>query len=480
MGAALALAAGCGGGGKAERGEGNVVWLDHGAGVDAARLEALRRAGVREVVVEAGALAWEGGRPRVAGSVPRASVRLPAVLAVEGSWQAPAGTGGDLGEALAGELRRVGFAAAAVGWRPVGFLLDLEPPAGEDGLRDYGKALERVRRMEDGERFVAVALDRRALAAPGAEAVVAAADLVVAFLYGPRSGVGPGPRGAQAWSLAGLEADLARLDALGTPYLLGVGTVGTLTRGDGTAEDDTTTVARLSRLLAVRGLRYEPPPLFEVRDHQIYPFRAERALSVGGWALAAGEAVVVRRLAPHHLRILGERVAAAAPRFYRGLLLDRLPREGEDLALTAEELAAAADPAAGGPRLELTVEPARSRRNAMAVTLSHRGGSATELALLDGNYVEVRLDGGSFGHVEPGGFRRYELMRGGRRAADMRSLTEADALRLYVPFLEAGELVASGPIEVRGRAEVSGRLLLPDGEVVVLAVQGWPPEAAPR
>ncbi|HEX2163963.1 MAG TPA: hypothetical protein VHM02_08440, partial [Thermoanaerobaculia bacterium] len=101
--------------------------------------------------------------------------------------------------------------------------------------------------------------------------------------------------------------------------------------------------------------------------------------------------------------------------------------------------------------------------------IAHRGGGATEVAGVEHNYVDVRLAGGSFGAVDPGGFARYELRADGRRAADMASLRRADVLRLYVPFLEAGDEVASGLVRHSGTATASGRFLLPDGRVVEVA-----------
>jgi hypothetical protein len=429
--------------------------------------EELRRAGVREVFLEAAGLGWEQGDPHLgAASDPAAGLaglRLPVALTIHGEWWrlGDVTPGAAAGQALIDPLRQLVRSATATGVAVVGIHFDFT--LGEDAsLRAYGDAVEAIREELPEDFYLAVSLDRAMLRSPGIEAVAAPADVVVPFLFGPRAAGRPGPRGDEAWSLAGIDEDLARLEELGTPYLVGVGTVGGVWRA-GEAEEPLT-ATRLGALLADRALEARPAPLFAAADAQLYPFVARHAHRLGEWTLAAGEEVEARRLTVHHLRALLERLDAAGSPLHLGQLYDRLPRPREGLALTPAELAAAHGPAAAAPRLELAAEA--SGRGRMRVRLAHRGGGATEVAAFDHNYVEVRLAGGAFGAVDPGGFARYELLAAGRRAADMAAVRRADVLRLYAPYLERGDEVASGPIRHTGAAALSGRFLMPDGTVV--------------
>jgi hypothetical protein len=433
-------------------------------------VEHLRRAGVREVFVEAGALRWEGEVARVegrlAGSGDVAAPRLPAVVSVHGAWSPRAGAAPEaVGAALADALLALSRRGVAAGLAVTGVHLDLEVTPGE-AVDGYGRALSVVREELSEDLLLAVSLDRALLRSPEADVLAEPADVLVAFLFGPRAAGRPGPRGEEAWSLDGVEDDLARLAELGTPYLVGIGTVGGVARAGGAQER--WTGVRLGALLADRALDPRPAPLFAASDAQLYPFVARRPTRLGDWDLAAGEEIEARRLAPHHLRALVERIEAAGSPLHLGQLYDRLPRPGEGLALTPAELAAAADPAAAAPRLELVLERAGG---GLRVGLAHRVGAATEVAAFDHNYVEVRLAGGSFGAVDPGGFARYELLADGRRAADQAALRRADTLRLYTPFLEAGDEVASGAVRHSGTATATARFLMPDGTVVEAAAE---------
>lgn len=466
----LAVLGACGADRGVERPPGSAVLgaVDEVGALAPGDLEHLRRAGVREVFVEAGELGWEGEAPRVegrlAGTGDLAAARLPAVLSVHGAWSPPAGAETEaVGAALADALLALSRRGVVAGLAVTGVHVDLQVAPGE-AVDAYGRALSVVREELSEDLVLAVSLDRALLRSPEAEVLAEPADVLVAFLFGPRAAGRPGPRGEAAWSLDGVEADLGRLAELGTPYLVGIGTVGGVARAGG-AEERWTGV-RLGALLADRALDPRPAPLFGSADAQLYPFVVRRPTRLGEWDLAAGEEIEARRLAPHHLRALVERVEAAGSPLHLGQLYDRLPRPGEGLALTPAELAAAADPAAAAPRLELVLERAGG---GLRVRLAHRGGAATEVAAFDHNYVEVRLAGGSFGAVDPGGFARYELLADGRRAADQAALRRADTLRLYTQFLEAGDEVASGVVRHSGAATATARFLMPDGTVVEAA-----------
>lgn len=468
----LLLVAGCtapANEGTLPRGSGIVTSAEVVGRLASQDLEFLRIAGVREMYLDAAHLRWEAGRPSILVEPydlhDAAGPRLPVVLTSSGQWEVLAGSAAaDIGEALGEGLRGLRRRATAAGLTVVGLHLDVALPASPDSLAAYAVATEAVREVLPEDVFLAISFDRPTLHSAEAYELAAPADVVVAFLFGPRGDGRPTSRGEEAWRLDNLEDDLARLEDLGRPFLVGIGTTGGVAREGATGELFTAT--RLGSLLRDRALDPRPAPLFGSAEAQLYPFVARRPTRLGEWDLAAGEEIEARRLAPHHLRALVERVEAAGSPLHLGQLYDRLPRPGEGLALTPAELAAAADPAAAAPRLELVLERAGGR---LRVRLAHRGGAATEVAAFDHNYVEVRLAGGSFGAVDPGGFARYELLADGRRAADQAALRRADTLRLYTQFLEAGDEVASGVVRHSGAATATARFLMPDGTVVEAA-----------
>lgn len=484
MVAGAVAVAGCGREPGVERATGSVIVgsVAEVAALEAGEVEDLRRAGVREVFLDAGSVRFEQGEPVLAAALEDAAAaarpRLPVVLSIGGGWpragEFPPAAGA--GALLAERLRELARGAMAAGLAVVGVHLDLDLPSDAEAVEAYGRLVEGVAEELPEVIGLALSLDRATLRSPAAEELVASADLLVPFLFGPRLGRLSGPSSDERWTLQGIEDDLTRLEELGKPYLVGVGIVGGVWRAGEAGEPFTGT--RLGALLADGALDARPAPLFAGTDAQIYPFVARRAHRLGEWSLAAGEEIEARRLAAHHLRALLARVEAAGSPLHLGQLYARLPRPGEGLALTPAELAAAHGPAAAAPRLELAGEaPGRGR---LRVHLAHRGGGATEVAALDHNYVEVRLAGGAFGAVDPGGFARYELLADGRRAADMATLRRADTLRLYAPYLERGDEVASGPIRHTGTVALSGRFLMPDGTVVeVTAGEGERAEAAP-
>lgn len=469
------------------KGSGSAVWA---AAADVAALttderEALRAAGVGEAFLEAGHLE-EGSTtidPALSGLDGVAAARFPVTLVVAGAW--PARSGEEAGAGLAGELRRLRLAAEEAGVTVVGYHLDLVPPAGDAALERYAAALTAVAGAVESGIFLSVSLDAATLGKEGVAQVADAVDFAVAFLYGPRSDDGPGAVGDEAWSLADLGPRFARLDELGLPFLVGVGTIGQMAHLDGEGNlVEVTTEADLPSLFGRRGLGLPRSDFLDVLDRQSYRLQAERAIAVGDWRLATGDWLRVTRLSSHHLT----RVAAAAAGSdgYLGLLFHRLRRPGEELSLSPLALAGAAS---GETTTELVVEvePSGSSNQPFRVRVANRGAQPTEVAFIDGNYVEVRaLGGAAFSDVSAGEFRRYDLEHEGRRVDNMRALRQADVIKLYVPLLEPGDEVTSGVLSLRGArregelVELGGLFYLPGGDVLELAPRRWPTPPAPE
>ena len=491
---ALAAVPACAGrGGRPEPSPGSFLWVaaEDAAALTAEEVAALERSGIGRLVLEAGTLGADG-RPEIepvafrsmaASHLP--AVRLPVLLAVSGSWDGsddPPEAGVSLAEGLTAVRRR----AEAAGWRPVGFLLDLALPADEESLEGFAALLETVAEEAGGGALLGVTVDPAVLGSPGVESIAEAADLLVAFLYGPRPDGGPAAEGDAAWSVEAAGEGARRLDGLGTPFLVGVGTVGELVRLDRSgAAAERTTRADLASLLAAPGLSAPRAPVLEGLDRQRYELTVQEPLAVGGWRLPAGSAFAVQRLTVHHLDAFLAHLAELGLSRHLGQVWMRPPRAGEGLAVPVAALTEVAAGRPPGPRLELALEErsARRGRRVVRVTLSNPGGEATEIASFDANRVELTTPSGAFVRVDPGDFRRYELTRGGRRVADARSASRADGLRLYAPRLAAGETLTSGDVEVRGgrgvpRIEATATFLAPGGERVE-AVAGDPAETAP-
>jgi len=491
---AAALAAACAGrGGRPAPSPGSALWVsaEDAAGLSAADVGALEAGGIGRLVLAAGTLAAGPGAGietvdlRAEPGAPRPAVRLPVLLAVSGTWGGAAEPAEE-GARLAGELAALRRRAEAAGWRPIGFLLDLAVPPDEPALDGYAELLAAAGEAVGDGALLAATVDPAALGVPGFEAIAAGADLLVAFLYGPRPDGGPAAGGEAAWRLDAVAEAARRLDALGTPFWVGVGTVGELTllASDGSVTDRTTR-ADLGPLLAAPELAAPRAAVLEGLDRQRYAFAVREPLTVAGRAVPAGGAVAVQRLTAHHLARLPARLAELGLSHHLGQLWMRPPRAGEGLAVPVATLADAAAGRPVGPRLELALEErsAGGGRRVVRVRLANVGGEATEIAALDANLVELTSPSGTFGRVDPGGFRRYELTREGRRVADARAASRADGLRLYVPRLAPGETVVSGDVEVRGgrgapRIAAKASFLAPGGTVVE-AVTGAPAEETP-
>lgn len=473
------------------RPEGSALWVapaDLGV-LTADDREALRRGDVRELFLEAGRLtAATGGAPVVepradlSGADVSGSARLPVTLVVRGAWPA-ALDAESAAPALAGELRSLRRGAEDAGLVVAGYHLDLELPRGGEALERSAATLRRTRR-ELGERlFLSVSLDPRTLDGAGVDKLVSAVDFVVPFLYGQRPDGGPGPGPRQAWTLHTVDQGVERLRELEAPFLLGIGTVGQLHRlGVDGQPVDSTSHASLSSLLYHRALGPGRSAVLEVQDRQTYNFEVERPVTLGEWQLRRGEELQVSRLSTYHLRQAAARAEAIAPLLHLGELFDRLPREGENLSPGPASLAGAALGSSTVPDLVVELQP-RGGSARFQVVLRNRGAQPTEVSSLEHNYVELRaLGGAAFRNVNPGEFRRFELESEGRKVANMQALRNADTLKLYVPVLEAGQRVESGVIALAGTGgdpvmEVTGRFILPSGELLHLPLRPWPAPA---
>lgn len=477
--ALAALAAGCGGPERPRKAEGSALWA--GAPAVAAlppgTLERLREAGVRELFVPAARVSWPGGRPRLDvlldGPLPR---RVPATLVVGGEGP-PAGAGEAAGEELGRELARLRLAAEGSGLLAVGIHLDLAVPAGAS-LADLAALIEAVRPGLGEGLLLSARLDAGRLADPDAERLAEAVDFLICPLYGQR------PEEAEVearWRLDAVTEQVAALERLGADYLVEVVTLGAAYRlGPDGGRRDATAAADLVELVRNRALERTQTRLLEGWDRRVLSFAAARPTEAAGWRLEAGEGLRAVQIQGRDVVELRRRLRALEIEHHLGELYFRAPEPGEGLALTLPVLADAllGVPAAADLAVELRDAQRTAGGLAFRVALVNAGDGPTDVALYANNYVELRVPGGSFPSIAPGGFRRYEMMVGGREAADMQAFRGADTVRLYATLVGAGEEVVSGPIQARlgpaGTIEAGGLFALPGGEEYTLPQSRWP------
>lgn len=469
LAALMILSLACGSrGGRPEKPARSALWVASGASLEYAEVARLEPVGVGELFVEIGRLRFSGSQPTVevlpTFSLPR---RTGVTLVISGAWPAELVGAAAVGEALAAELRRLGETARERGLEPLGFHLDIAGPTlppslveGVAGLRD----------QLDPSTYLSVSLDRRWLAAKEARQLAKAADFVVPFLYGQRQGE---REDSSAWDLRKVEQNLRTLDDWGEPYLIGVVTLARalhLSRqGEVLGE---TTRFDLPALVRNRGLELAHGFTLDAIDRQAYRFSASGPLKVGPFALTKGQGVYVLGLSSFHVEEFLRVTGTVNLEHHLGQLYYRVasPEEKMSLSITNLESALGPEPAAARPVLRLLGGGSQYQ-----VELTNATAERSDVMVLGGNYVELTVEGGSFGSVDAGDFHRWELLekKGGEL---VRAFRGAKILRLHAPLLEASETLKSGTIRVSGgKVRATGSFVVPGGTVVAAELVGAVP-----
>lgn len=474
--AALA-SAGCFGGRAPEPAAGSALWLAaESAPADSTRLARLESFGVRGLFVEAASLEWRAGAPAFARQALAApSRRMPSTLVVSGEWAPGEVDPAAAAEKLAAEIATLEAHAERAGLLVVGVHFDLRLPR---DLVAYRRALAELRRRLDGRLFVSVDIARDALGREHLAELARAVDFSVCFLYGQRPGETEDP---DAWDLQSVERNVRELEGLGGRYLLGAALVGGVQRlGPGGKAKEASSLPSLRDLVAQPALELVPGFSLEGVDRQVFELVARAPTRVGDWQLAKGEKVRVVKSATPFLEELLRRAGVWETPHRLGEVFYRAPRPGEGMALGLGSLEEALSPEPAQPRLDLSLD--RVHRDArvwhVRVRLENRGAEPTDLAFFDSNYVELRIHGGRIAGVQPGSFRRYELLHDGREKGTMKALREADTVRLFAPLVEGGDRLESGDIELVLRDEsplltLSASFLLPEGRLLETEAIDW-------
>ncbi len=472
---ALAVAALCasscsGRHGRQEKPARSVLWVTRGGTLEFADLAGLEQRGVGELLVEAGRLSWQGATPRIE---PVATLTMPrrtgVTLVVTGTWPQDELDAAEAAESLAAELEKVAGPGRQANLEALGFHFDV---GARRSLASYGATLEALRAKLDPPAFVSATVERSWLAEPGLPELARSVDFVVPFLYGQRPGE---PEDAAAWDLRRVEANLRRMEELGGKYLMGVVTLARAVEIGGRGAETT----RFSLPALVRNPALELAMGFSLEgiDRSLYQFKAREATSIGPLQLKRGAGLRVMGLASHHLEELQRHLGALDLERMLGTAYYRLAAPEEEMSLSLANLdrALAPEPAEAEPRLRLLA--AGNRR--YTVEVENASDERSDVMLLAGNYVELRVTGGTFGRAEPGDFHRWELLEE-RDGELVRSFRRATVLRFYAPILDGGETLRSGVIEVSGgTVSGSGAFVVPGGRTVAVVFEAAAVEPPP-
>jgi len=470
--AVLALA--CGAPAAPPRAPFVAVWLAADSALpERSELTRLAAAGALELFVEAADLAAGDPPPLVPRPARRLARRTPATLVVRGAWTPPTASPRQLGRAWHERLLAAERAWRESGGVPVGVHFELVVA---DGVPELAAALARLRRELGGRLHLSVALPP-----PGAgeakevAALVAAVDFVTADVYGQPPDAADAPA---LWDRKATRTALASLAAHGAPYAATAWTLGRaeLRRRRGATESLGGALS-LGPLLRSPQLVPRPGAVFAGVDRQVLELEARAAVAVAGRTFERGDVVRVTRPTTHDLETLLELLAPAPQAGRVGVVLRQWPPSADLVSLGPAQLAAALEPGSATPLLAVELVPAAARRDraALRVVLRNAGGEATDLGGGEWNYVQLDFRAGALERVEPGDFAGWEQLWNGRERRTLRALREADTLRLFAPFVGAGETLESGPVELRAAAgelpqvHVSGRFLLPGGRELAIA-----------
>jgi len=442
-----------------------VLWLDVRSGpVSDEALEALAAGGVHEVFLQAAELTWEGGEPQ--WSVDWRAVPMPhaPVTLVVGGLAPSAETSKESVAALAERLAEAELEIQRRGGLPVGFHFHLAVPD-EAALEPLAHLTAKLGAVLGRERPLSVTLPVALLESPGARDLARAASALVVFLYGQGA---QGEESKQLWDLQAVAERLALLESLDRGYLVGVVTLGRMTRRSSSGQSlDATTVGSIRRLLDQPGVDVAFGSALQAVDGRVYDFDVHRPVSVGPWRLAARDRIRIHLLAADQLQRFLELVAAPKWEHHLGQAYFRPPRAEEGLALPPQVLAGILSDRPPPARVEVQRQAdRRGNRLTVRLTVTNTGTESTEIAHVGNNFVQLRTRRGRFLSAERGDFQRYDQID----SASGRRSIRSDTVRLHAPYLAAGETLHSGDLVFLGARdedlELGGSFLLPDGSVV--------------
>ena len=424
----------------------------------------LREAGVEEVFLQSGRLDAATGEIAVVDD----QISLPGGLACTVTFSGVLKNNADpaaLAERILASFRHLQSRIEQEDSLVVGLHLDFTVV---DSFEAYALLLKELRTKLSQKLYLSMTVQRSWLADEALKLALDQTDFFVPFLYGQRI---EEKEDSMAWDLSSIERALESVETLDRPFMLGVISLGTATwsSSSGTIKERITRIS-MKDLVRNPDLQLRPGFSLEGTNRRVYVFEAQRKTAVGEWSLANEETVRIVRVAASDLEELLRRLDLWANPNRIGQLYFRVPHTEERLSLSAESLASALK--LDSKSLDLKTDVAVQRRTGrgwlVRFTLINSSGGFSELALLENNFIEVKIESGHYGNsANAGDFQRYDLLReiDGRRERTFRS---PDILRLYVPMLEGQQQVVSGDIEVITNSaptfRITGSFLLPEGK----------------
>jgi len=412
---------------------GDVIWLlDPSAPGEAGLAQQLSRLGSAALFLPAGRIDLASGRWALVSEAPPPH-SLGAVVLVLRAGEALAGgfqgqsapDGAAIGAALGPALAEA--ARADVFGHVVGVHLDLPfDPAGAGRYAELVSAL----RGSIPAAFVSISVralpkndDERKQVAP----LFAAADALVAFVFGP-----------------GQRVDPVAMDAMRRPWWAAYDTraSGTLLGPDGDARGRVP-ASLLDALSGNPKVELENDLSANDASFTAFTLTVRGPVKAEGLTLAPGDRIAFRIPSVSEMLFqLGSSMAGKHYALGRAILF-----EGAAEAERVFSLAAFEDVLLGRslvPVLEGSVRPAS--RNAVAVALVNRSHQATVLSRV-ANWIEVDLAPARPAEVQLGGFDRYEVYDAAGRPV---SPGRATRVRLFETLLAPAEAVLPARIVVRG------------------------------
>ncbi len=460
---------------RPEKPPASALWVGSQAeSLEATTVERLKEAGVAELFVPVAKLDLTADPPFKRFPIPDLPPATAVTLVIQGAEaigsQDPDAAAGQVTEAA----RQLRFDVEAQGVIPVGVHFDLLSVGSLSGYADF---LKKLRGELDRTLFLSVSMPRAWVAEPEAREVAQAVDFVVAFLYGQRIHE---REDSDAWDYAKLKQYAEKLEELGTPYMVGVIGLGTVTHegSQGNAKARTTRQS-LHTFLLNRDLKLHQGFSLEGVNRRVYSLVAQRPTTAGTWNLKPREMVRVVRAATSDIEELLRVLEEGAFPHRLGQLYYRVPSPEERLSLTIDNIINALDPtpASPDPVFEVQAQRRTGRGWLYRFGVTNRNDEFSELSVLESNYLAISLpERNFFGSVKAGDFYRYDFYRRKADGTVERMYRQANELHLYVGYLEGRQQMTSGDIEIRMRQprfELTGRFLMADGRTIEVGPYSW-------
>jgi len=470
------LLAGCSGlGGRQTKEATSGLWIEPSELplADAAMLDTLAAAGIREVFVPVAELdLGADGGPLKRRPLPELAPSLRLNVVVEGELELAGREAAAAAASVGGALRQLLFDVEARGIVPVGVHFDLREI---DAIAAAGKFFRELRGAL-GETFLSLSLRRSWMDSPEIRELTRGVDYAVPFLYGQRAWEQDSDA---AWDFEVLKGRLAQLEDDGVPYMLGIIGVGTAThKGRDGAVKAYTSRQALAPFLWNRDLKLQSGFTLEATYRRAYTLVAERPTRVGDWKIAPRDEIRLVRPMTTDLEQLLALLARGDYRHLIGQLYYRLPAPEERMSLTVENVLNALDAGPQAPDLRFEVQVTRRTRrgHVFRFVVANQNGETTELSLLDNNYLQITADEDAFGAVDVGDFYQYDLLRLKPGGEVERRYRNANVVRLRMPILEGRQRIVSGDVEIHRRnptLTLNARFMLPDGRTVELGPYTW-------